>query len=401
MSQQNISDLKCADALFPNTYTYQVWNAHQSGWPAAQLAPTLPGFEEHERQLYGMQAWPSATSSAGTIGLQDPADNCNDEAGPSYDAAQFGHYGPQGERPLDSIADSSLYHKSSTQLQAAPDHQVYACHQHTVHQPTPAYQYQLYQANGIATSWPIEQADGALLLSGGRHSAKQQLFADAMDQENINHASLYFHQQTGHHHQQQQGQQQRQRQLVPSVKHDGDSNAEVSPVPGLPENKCQRDYVCALQDVEPMIGTATKMQPAAYNSRAPEHVLGSALGHSQPEVPASGITAVQDQGTQHRQHGDAQHHSGLIPAHTSCIASESHWLSSEPEINGQASAAMRFAETQLQVASYSLCMLSPLKPQHTQGKLQKQCFSHSCAGGCCQLWTNTERSVAGAAGRQA
>ena len=341
MSQQNISELKCADAPFPNTYTYQVWNAQQSGWPAAQLAPTLPGFEKHERQLYAMQAWPSATSSAGTIGLQDPADNCNDEAGPSY-AAHFGHYGPQGEHLPDSIADSSLYHNTYTQLQAAPNHQVYACNQYTVHQPTPAFQYQLHQANGLATGWPVEQADEALLLSGGRCSAKQQLFADAMDQETIDHASLYCHQQTGHHQQQQQQQQQqqRQRELVASVKLHGDSNAEVPPVTGSHENNRQRDYVCALQDVEPVIGTVTKMQPAANNGRALGRVLGSALGHSQPEVPASGITAVQDQSTQYRQHGDAQQHSGLTPAHTICTALESHPLSSEPEINGQASAAL-------------------------------------------------------------
>lgn len=349
MSQQNTSELMFADDLFPNTYTYQVWNAQQSGLPAAQLALTLPGFEEHERQLYGMQAWPSATSSAGTIGLEDPVDSCNDEAGRSYDAAHFGHYGQQGQHFPDSIADSSLYHDTSTQLQAAPDHQVHAFHQHTVHQPTPAYQYQLYQANGMATGWPVEQAGEALLLSGGRRSAKQQLFADGMDQERIEHASLSCHQQTGHHHQQQQqgqqqGQQQqlqrRQRQLVASVKHHGGSNAEVPPVPGLPESNCQRGYVCALQDMEPMLGTATKMQPAANNGRAPEHVLGSALGHIQPKVPRSGITAVQDQSTQYRQHGDAQQHSGLTPAHTICTALESHSLSSEPEINGQASAAL-------------------------------------------------------------
>ncbi|KAL0052868.1 hypothetical protein WJX82_008993 [Trebouxia sp. C0006] len=69
-----------------------------------------------------MKPWPSATSSAGTVGLQDPADNCNDEAGP-YDAAHFSHYGPQGEHLPDPIADSSLYHNTSTQLQAAPDRQ--------------------------------------------------------------------------------------------------------------------------------------------------------------------------------------------------------------------------------------------------------------------------------------
>ena len=369
MSQQNISELKCADALFSNTYTYQVWNSQQSGWPAAQLAPTLPGFEEHERQLYGTQAWPSATSSAGTIGLQDPADNGNNEAGPSYDPAQFGHYGPYGEHLPDSIADSSLYHNTSTQLQAAPDHQVYgyACNQHTVHQPTPAYQYQLYEANGMATGWPIEQADEALLLSGGRPSAKQQLFADAMDQENIDHASLYCHQQTGHHHhQQQQQQQQQQRQLVAPVKHHGDSNTEVPPMRGTPQENCQRGYVSAWQDVEPMIGTATKMQPAADNGRALGHIFGSAPGHSQPEMPASGITSVQDQGTQHRRHGDAQQHSGLTLARTSCIASESHLLSSEFESNGQASATLRFAETLLQALSVPLCIMSPPKPQHTR-----------------------------------
>ncbi len=334
----------CADALLPNTYTYQLWIAQQSGWPAAQLAPTLPGFEEHERQLYRMQAWPSATNSAGTTGPQEPADNCNDEAGPSYDTAQFGHYGPQEEHLPDSIADSSLYHNASRQLQFAPVHQAYAYNQDTLHQQDHAYQYQLYQANGMATGWPVEQADEALLLSGGRRSAKQQLFADAMDQENIDPASVYCHQQTC---QQQQGQhqQQQQIQLVASVKHHYGSNAEVPPVLGPPENKCQRGYVCASQDVEPVIGTANKMQAAANSGRAPEHVLGSALGHSQPEVSASGITAVQDQSTQHRQHGDAQQHSGLTPAHTSCTASESHSLSSEPEINGQASAALRFAET--------------------------------------------------------
>ena len=376
MSQQNTSKLKFADALFPNTYTYQVWNAQQSGWPAAQLAPTLPGFEEHERQLYGTKPWPSATSSAGTVGLQDPADNCNDEAGP-YDAAHFSHYGPQGEHLPDPIADSSLYHNTSTQLQAAPDRQVYACHQHTVHQPTPAYQCQLYQANGMATGWPVEQADKALLLSGGKRSAKQQLLADTMDQENIDHASLYRHQQLGH---QQQQQQQRQRQLVASVNHHGDSNAEVPSVPGPPESNCQRGYVCALQDLEPMIGTATKIQPAANNGRASGHFSGSALGHRQPEVPASSITAVQDQGTQPRQHRDAQQHSGLTPAHTSRTASESHSLSSEPEINGQASAMLRFAEMLLQV--FQCLSVSCLLPSlSTQGKLQKAMHFSLCAGG--------------------
>ncbi|KAL0031176.1 hypothetical protein WJX77_008113 [Trebouxia sp. C0004] len=282
MSQHNIAELKCAEALFPNTYTYQVWNGQQSGWPAAQLAPTLPGFEKHERQLYGMQAWPSATSSAGTIGPQEPAD-CNDEAGPAYSAAQFGHYGAQEEHLPDPIADSSLYHNASRQLQAAPDHQAYAYNQHTVHQEIPAYQYQLHQANGMATSWPVEQADEALLLSGGRRSAKQQLFADAMERENIDPASLYCHHQTG---QQQQQQQQQQRQLVASVKHHHGRNAEVLPVLGPFENSCHRGYVCASQDVQPMMGNVSKMQPAANNGRAPGRVLGSALGQSQPEVDA-------------------------------------------------------------------------------------------------------------------
>ncbi len=368
MSQQNTAEMMCADALLPNTYTYQLWNAQQSGWPAAQLAPTLPGFEEHERQLYGMQAWPSATSSAGTIGPQEPADNCNDEAGPACDAAQFGYYGPQEEHLPDSVADSSLYHNASRQLLFAPDHQANAYNQDTLHQQDRAYLYQLYQANGMATGWPAEQADEALLLSGGRLSAKQQLFANAMDQENIDPASLYCHQQTGQQQQGQQQQQQQQRKLVESVKHCYGSDAEVPPVFKPPENNCQRGYVCASQDVEPMMGKVPNKQPAANNGRAPGHVLGSALGQSQPEVPESGITAVQHQGTQHRQHGDVQQHSGLTPAHTSCIALESHSLSSEPESNGQASATLRFAETLLQVLSVPLCMLCPPKPQ---GELQK------------------------------
>ena len=371
----------CADALLPSTYTYQLWNAQQSGWPAAQLAPTLPGFEEHERQLYRTQAWPSATGSAGTIGLQEPADNCNDEAGPSYDTAQFGHYGPQEEHLPDSIADSSLYHVASRQLQCAPVYQAYAYNQDTLLQQDHAYQHQLYQANGMVTGWPVEQADEALLPSGGRRSAKHQLFADAMDQENTDPASVYSHQPTcqqqqGQHQQQQQ---QQQIQLVASVKHHCGSNAEVPPVLEPLENKCQRGYVCASQDVEPTIGEATKVQAAADSGRAPEHVFGSALGHSQPDVPAVGITAVQDQSIQHRQHGHRQQHTGLTPAHASCIASESHSLSSDPEINRQASAALHFADMRLQVVSYPLCMLSPPKPWHTQGELQKaMLFSTVC-----------------------
>lgn len=281
-----MAELPYADLLTPHTYTYHCWGPQQPDWLAAQEGPTLPGFDEHEKQLHVVQPYPFATASPDAVDPQEPMDSCNGKPGQCHFPDRYSHAGHME----DGVPDYSVPHLHSSTHQFAygspytvSDHKAYAYSAVPLRdQQEHAYQYQLQHAYSVATGWPVAQADDTMLLPGGRAGAQEQLFANGMEQQIMDPACAQ-HQPVPDQHQQHQQQQphhrwQEQHRLKPSL-------------PINPPGSCA-------DKVSPQLDTSTPANHYGWPTTSPASKMWSVTGNDRPLKRSPDLSLGIDAGVQ-------------------------------------------------------------------------------------------------------
>ena len=184
---------------------------------------------------------------------------------PTYSGSQ--HF-PVGSAPdVDTRFEAS---NCRPQCDVSSSYPAYACNEDLYHhQEGEQYHQQLYQEHSTAIGWPVHQTHDTLPMPAGGVNARQQLFADGLQQENADPAQVSQQQQRQ---QQQQKQAQEQRPqarpgsrpiTAPSAQFSGNGEALLA----QPSRYMQHQPVSALLTARPGTGIERGALPDTSSGR--------------------------------------------------------------------------------------------------------------------------------------